>query len=131
MPYQDEERTYGPRVAVANGAPGIEWAVVRTYKAQAKGSRVWSGMLTMFFMGKPFMDIECALMQSNQRDEGSFVSWPQRGYPDVNGQTKYMNVVWMHDRNVAGAAAEAVRQAIGLAPVQSQQGEDFDPLQDM
>jgi len=127
MPY-DEERTYGPRVAVANGAPGIEWAVARTYAGNLRSPVLWRGMLTMFFMNAPFIDMEATLLESKD-GSGSYVAWAQRSYKDNNGNDKYKNVVWVHDRNVAGAAADAVMQSMN--PTVAKQGDDFDPLQDM
>jgi len=115
---------YGPMVKASQA---FDVAVNRSYGGDFNPPVIWRGSITIFMTGSPLFDIEATLLESKQGGD-PYVSWPQRQYKAPNGDTKYKNMVWCHDRDIASAAAEAVKRAIGYKGGQQQ---DFDPLSEI
>lgn len=109
MPVQQED---GPRIQVERGLPGINVRVTQSYRS---GDDVWRGMITIAYQQDDLMDIEGSLKDGRN---GKWFAPPSRSYEDRAGNTKWKNLVWLHDRNLSGAIAEAiVRHIGGSAPV--------------
>lgn len=108
MPRDD---TYGPLIDVDH-LVGLAVAVKQSYPKGKSGSRLWAGMITVFYMGKPLFDIEGTLLDGR---EGPWFSWAQRAY-EKDGQTKYKSVVWCHDKSMSATAAQAVQASMGTLP---------------
>lgn len=102
----------GPRVNVEKGLPGINVRVTSSYRS---GDDPWRGMVTIAYQQDDLMDIEGSLKDGRN---GRWFAPPSREY-EVNGQKKWKNLVWLHDKNLAGAISEAVEKFLspGDAPV--------------
>ena len=108
MTYESSDRQYGPLVEV-EGVADVRVAVSQTYQGQTRSPVLWRGMVTIFFNGRPFMDVESVLLESRTGGK-PYIQWAQRSYTDQAGATKYKSTSWCHEPAAALAAAEAVRQ---------------------
>lgn len=93
----------GPRVSVEKGLPGINVRVSQSYNS---GNDYWRGMVTIAYQQEDLMDIEGSVKDGKN---GLWFAPPSRSYEDRSGNTKYKNLVWLHDRSLAGAMVEAVK----------------------
>jgi DNA-binding cell septation regulator SpoVG len=100
----------GPRIDVENH-PGLAVEVSRAYGGERRAPQLWSGMLSIFHIHQPLMEIEVQLVQGNK---GTFVSLPQRMYGDDNNR-KYKKMVFVNEQSLLSAMKEAI-EAYEKAP---------------
>ena len=96
----------GPRIKVEKGLPGINVRVTQSYRS---GDDYWRGMVTIAYQDDDVMDLEGSVKDGKN---GLWFAPPSRSY-EANGQTKYKNLVWLHDRSLAGAMVECVKAFVG------------------